>query len=483
MQLLSIYIDKYKNLIDFHWEIGAENASSALLLMGKNASGKTNILEAIIKIFDFLMHSKQQKSPFTFFIEYKIENSKIKIECDKGYSIDEVSINDVIVPLSEINRIENTFRPRNRTDLKNLLPDNIILYYSGFAGRFNNISHKFKQEYARVFRNQKYVGLPPLILLEPIHNKMIMLALFSFEENSLVYDGFLKKYFNIEGLNSFEIHIKEHTGWIEDHSYNNFFDTRGIVRNFLEKIHKIQLETGADEYSFRKLSPKDSSRVKRVDYKFKGNETLLQLKEIFGYEDDIFKLLNILYTTKNLANIIIKVQKSGIKTPIDFNLLSEGEQQFLAIRGMIYLLQGKNSLFLWDEPDTYLNPSWQWDLIPSLEKDDNDVHFIQRDQFILTTHSPVLLTTVKKQAYYVENGVLSCINHSYGLTIDESLEKQNINIRVEELDTQLKQYFRLIEIGNANSEEARKMRATLEKELGETHRELQRADVLINFYE
>ena len=467
MQLLNLYIDNYKNLVDFNWDIGEENVTSALLLMGKNASGKTNILEAIIKIFDFLMHSKRQKPPFAFSIKYKLENFTVTITCNKENSIDKVSINDEIVPLFDINRINNKLIPRSQTELKNLLPDNIILYYSGFAGRFNDITSKFKKEYTKIFRNQQNVELPPLIAIEPIHYKMILLALFSFEANNHVYNDFLMKYFNIEELSFFEIFIEEHAGLNKDKSNKN----QGVVRNFLDSIYEIQLQNDVDGCS--------SSRVKKSVFSFNGNNALFKLKKIFGYENDIFKLLNILYTTKNLINIIVRVKKRGITNPIDFDLLSEGEQQFLAIKGMIYLLQGKNSLFLWDEPDTYLNPSWQWDLIPSLENENS----IQTDQFIITSHSPVLLTTVKKQAYYIENGVLSNVNNSYGLTIDESLEKQKINIRIEELDKKLNKYFELIESGNANSEEAKELRLTLEDLLGVNHQELQRADVLISFYE
>jgi predicted ATP-dependent endonuclease of OLD family len=488
MQLLDLQITDYKNLNGFHWVITEEFASPALLLMGKNASGKTNVLEALINIFDFLIHSKSKKAPFGFSITYKIEVIQIKIECEKNQSIEGVSINDSFVSVSEIKRVNNTWKvPYSFTDLDNILPENIILYYSGFSGRFWNVSNKFKQEYSRIFRKQKAVALPPIIALEPIHYKMILLSLFSYtresiEEKHPIYDKFFKKYFNIDSIDSFEIHIKKHTGWIKDHTFENFFDTDGIVRNFIEQIHLAQLDEN-DDYPELIRSKQYPERVNKVKYKFEGNTALLKLKETFGYEEDIFKLLNILHTTKNLAYIDIKVKKESIDTAIAFNALSEGEQQFLAIKGMIYLLQGKNSLFLWDEPDTFLNPAWQWDLIPNLESNGDAIGAIQRDQFILTTHSPVLLSTVKKQAYYIEKGEVSSIRNTYGLTVDESLEKQSINTRIKSLDEKFKIYFEMIEQGKANSEEALEIRTELEEKLGENHEEIQRADVLISFYE
>lgn len=494
MQLLDLQIASYKNLNEFHWEITEEFASPALLLMGKNASGKTNVLEALINIFDFLIHSKNKKAPFTFSITYKIEVVKINISCTKNEMLEGVSIDEKFVPVSEIRRINNTWKVPHYTDLDNIIPENVILYYSGFSQRFSNISNRFKQEYSKIFRKQKAVALPPVIALEPIHYQMILLALFSYSEDAPIYYDFFKKYFDIESIDSFEIHIKKHTGWIKDHSFEKYFDTVGIVRNFIEQIHEIQKLEENPEFPKLVRSPKDKERINKVIYKFKGNNALFKLKEIFGYEDDIFKLLNILYTTKNLARIDIKVKKANIELPIHFDWLSEGEQQFLAIKGMVYLLLGKNSLFLWDEPDTFLNPAWQWDLIPNLEKGNGYVEddyveegylesSIQRDQFILTTHSPVLLSTVKKQAYFIEKGQITPLRNTFGLTVDESLEKQSINTRIKSLGEKLKSYFELIEQGKSKEEEALTLRGELENKLGENHEELQRADVLISFYE
>ena len=489
MQLLDLQITNYKNLSGFNWEITEEFASPALLLMGKNASGKTNVLEALINIFDFLIHSKNKKAPFTFSITYKIEVVKINIACEKGAMLEGVSIDEQFVPVSEIRRINNTWKVPHYTDLDNIIPENVILYYSGFSQRFSNISSRFKQEYSKIFRKQKAVALPSVMALEPIHFQMILLALFSYNEEAAIYQDFFKKYFDIESIDSFEIHIKKHTGWIKDHSFENYFDTDGIVRNFIEQIDIAQKDEGNDELPQLIRSPKFHERINRIVYKFQGNRALFRLKEVFGYEDDIFKLLNILYTTKNLARIDIKVKKENIDQPIHFDWLSEGEQQFLAIKGMIYLLQGKNSLFLWDEPDTFLNPAWQWDLIPNLEKGNGYVeegyfeNAIQRDQFILTTHSPVLLSTVKKQAYYIEKGEIIPLRNTFGLTVDESLQKQSINTRIKSLDEKLRTYFELIEQGKSKEEEATNLRAELESKLGDNHEELQRADVLISFYE
>ncbi|WP_183576204.1 AAA family ATPase [Mucilaginibacter sp. X5P1] len=221
----------------------------------------------------------------------------------------------------------------------------------------------------------------------------------------------------------------------------------------------------------------NSSLVNMIKYHFKGDKPLQDLKKVFGYESDIFKILNILYVTKNLANIIITVKKEGIKQPISFNSLSEGEQQFIAIKGMIYLLQGKETLFLWDEPDTFLNPSWQWNLLPDLQKDKS---LIQRDQFIMTSHSPIILSTVEKHAYFMEEGKINSIPKVYGRTVNDALSEQGLNIQGEDNLTEIDKLFELIEEREFTM--AKETLNILEDKYGKNHPDLIRAGVLFNLY-
>ena len=63
MRITKLYIKEYKNLKDFHWEPNPE--SPVAVIVGKNASGKTNLLEAIMMIFLeilHLSHGKDQKA-------------------------------------------------------------------------------------------------------------------------------------------------------------------------------------------------------------------------------------------------------------------------------------------------------------------------------------------------------------------------------------------------------------------------------------
>ena len=78
----------------------------------------------------------------------------------------------------------------------------------------------------------------------------------------------------------------------------------------------------------------------------------------------------------NKFNIVTK----GQILPID--ALSSGEKQILLIMLRVFLLEGKESYVLLDEPENSLDISWQYKLIDTLTKLNPNA------QFFITTHSP-----------------------------------------------------------------------------------------------
>ena len=82
----------------------------------------------------------------------------------------------------------------------------------------------------------------------------------------------------------------------------------------------------------------------------------------------------------NKFNIVSK----GKILPID--ALSSGEKQILLIMLRVFLLEGKESYVLLDEPENSLDISWQYKLIDMILQLNPNV------QIILTTHSPMIFS-------------------------------------------------------------------------------------------
>ncbi|HMS74677.1 AAA family ATPase [Gordonia sp. (in: high G+C Gram-positive bacteria)] len=128
------------------------------------------------------------------------------------------------------------------------------------------------------------------------------------------------------------------------------------------------------------------------------------------------------------------------------------------------LLKSVPGIVLIDEIDLHLHPTWQQQIVPSMRRAFPHV------QFITTTHSPQVLSTVPAKHIRVlgAEGVTG-VNYSEGLQSDVVLQKvmgtppmpDNI-----EISQTLYRYADLVAQGGGLSDDARRMRQILDERLG-----------------
>ena len=71
MRLLKLKVKRYKNLKNI--EIDFSNTDGKILLVGKNGSGKSNLLEVLSAIFSSVYNAENNVTPsFEYDLEYKI---------------------------------------------------------------------------------------------------------------------------------------------------------------------------------------------------------------------------------------------------------------------------------------------------------------------------------------------------------------------------------------------------------------------------
>jgi predicted ATP-dependent endonuclease of OLD family len=134
MRITHLYIKNYKNLKDFTWELSPH--SPVITIVGKNASGKSNLLSAIVHIFGrcntFLggkaVRGKTIKD-FEFSITYQTEfrgnNTSITFKYeDEKYAL--YQNNDPLDALQD----------------EGVLPARIFVYYAGESKALSNIIHE-----------------------------------------------------------------------------------------------------------------------------------------------------------------------------------------------------------------------------------------------------------------------------------------------------------------------------------------------------
>ncbi|MFZ4664669.1 MAG: AAA family ATPase [Caldilineaceae bacterium] len=136
-------------------------------------------------------------------------------------------------------------------------------------------------------------------------------------------------------------------------------------------------------------------------------------------------------------------------------------------------------ILLIDEIELHLHPGWQQSIIPNLHT------AFPNTQIIVTTHSPQVLTTVRKEQVQILTAdhtlaPLPAEIGTYGSESAFALEMIfGVHTRPPQIEsvTKLRDYLTLVESRQSASERARKLRAELEQDLGVADPSLIRADM------
>ncbi|MBE9005383.1 AAA family ATPase [Fortiea sp. LEGE XX443] len=180
------------------------------------------------------------------------------------------------------------------------------------------------------------------------------------------------------------------------------------------------------------------------------------------------------------------VQKKGEELIV--NQLSDGEKCLLAMvgdlarrlaianPGLSEPLQG-SGIVLIDEIELHLHPKWQREIIPALTRT------FPNCQFIVTTHSPQVVSHVKPEGIYIlektDEGVIAKRpESSFGRDSNQILEDlMDVPARPQNIKDRLLELFRLIDAGDLVG--ARELRQQLASEIGADEPDFVKADVLI----
>ena len=135
------------------------------------------------------------------------------------------------------------------------------------------------------------------------------------------------------------------------------------------EFYMFDMKTGPSMMYYR-MSMIDASAEKQAEMKVRIEDFRSVINGLFQETEKHIVIEG------NKFNIVSK----GQILPID--ALSSGEKQILLIMLRVFLLEGKESYVLLDEPENSLDISWQYKLIDTLTKLNPNA------QFFITTHSP-----------------------------------------------------------------------------------------------
>ena len=395
MRIDYVNITEFKNLKGF--EINLDENFMETVLLGQNATGKSNFIESLVLIFKYL--DLEKPCDFEYTIKYKCRGKDILVVFAEGkYSFE---VDEKKITVAEFNRNKNEY-----------LPKYVFTYYSGISNRLKeHFDQHQKRFYDKIIKpdveHSEIDNLRRLFYVQTVHSYFVLLAYFSFEEQEKESIEFLKTVLGIEDLESI-LFVLHKPGW-NGKGDERFWGADGMVKDFLKTVWDLSIAPIYDKVSvpidFRK-----NTKQERLYLYISTKEKLKKLAEVYTSNTEFFKALESTYISDLIEEVRVKVKKRNVNGELNFKELSEGEQQLLTVIGLLKFTRDEESLILLDEPDTHLNPIWKWRYLQYLK----DVVNTKKDatQIILNTHDPLVIGSLVKEQVRIfseYNGIITAL--------------------------------------------------------------------------
>ncbi len=392
-------------------------STACSVIIGENGSGKSTLLELILNIFDFVFKKLERPRYHVtidgYCLRYKIEREGVshQVEIESGYYEDSKP-EELHIKIDD----RPFFVEVSPEHIKSVLPTNILVYYAGDTDRLERLCSYYFEHNARTLANNggDYTMIPlklptrsPFIYSDIIHLDTVLLSLLV---NNLDSDTIEK--LDIDKASVAAVIKLKRPGWATTNESEELWGNKSkLIEEFVSGLigRSTQTEVEGDK---RITIDIDVNAIR--DYLTELN---VQKKGML-----LFDMLELLRTNELLDNISLNWHKRGGNIDSDIisaDYFSEGEKQVILTSALVEFWDEEQCLFLMDEPDTFLHPSWQSVFLPELQK------HLKGSHMIITTHSVLMLSTIKEgcDLYMMKKGKMIDFNlNTYGMDANDIIK-------------------------------------------------------------
>ncbi|MFJ2690198.1 AAA family ATPase [Pseudomonas sp. NPDC087336] len=419
--------------------------SNVTVLVGNNGAGKTTLLKSLAISLSWLV-------------------ARIRTEKGSGNHLTEDDVrNGAIAALILIGVVDESLARSNQSETES---EDVVFTWGiarGRQGRKADIHSSLGgvSRLADHYRNQLTVddkASLPLIAYYPVERSVLEIPL------------------KIRTKHSFD----QLDGY--DNALNRGVDFRRFFEWFRER-EDSENETGVSDTALAEISAKfgKNSDIWKTLSQLKASSRDRQLTAVRSAIAAFMPGFSNLRVQRK-PRLHMAIDKDGVT--LNVSQLSQGEKSMMALVGDIARrlammnqsldnpLEG-DGIVLIDEVDLHLHPKWQRSLIRQLSET------FPNCQFVLTTHSPLVISDAKDVLCYVlDDGELREHNGLYGLDANQVLlEVMDTDVRNSEVQKRLNQLLKHLQDGDLES--AKGLFSALANELPEGHLELAKAALLI----
>ncbi|MCT7467001.1 AAA family ATPase [Aliarcobacter cryaerophilus] len=435
LKINKLYLDNYRCFkdftIDFHDQL--------TVLVATNGKGKTAILDAIAVAFGTFVNSTGLARGSVF---HRSDVQKIKARETKTNEMEEVyplvlEANGVIN--NEVTHWSRELhKPKGATTTKDTKP---LIQYG------QDIRKKVVQKVDEILPLISYYGtgrlwgLKKITLNKKQHETSRLSGYIDCLDPLSSYKSFESWYVDI-CLAELELKIEEIEKNNLDISNNEFTVIRKSIQQAVN--HIVEKNTGWKDIVYKKRA-----------------ETIVAQNETFGE----LSLMQLSDGIRNMIGLVADIAYRAVK--LNPHLENAPKQT--------------PGIVLIDEVDMHLHPKWQQTVLTDLTKAFPNI------QFIVTTHSPQVLSTVKKEQIRIlgDNVVSTPSTHSFGEDSSVLLaELMNVSpLPPLEIVEKRKEYQRLIEDREYESPRAKQLQKELIENYGENSEFIIQTEMLIRRFE
>lgn len=369
MRLRSVWISEYKNLKDF--SIAFDGDGFIDIFVGKNGSGKSNFHEAVIEIFDHLYDFDTEGTgpAFDYEIGFEISGEETKLR----WRTSELSINGVSAP-----------RGLGRTKL----PDHLLVYYSGHNPNVGELIDKYEDRFEGRIDGPGFADSPRIVAVTEELKDLFLAMMLVLPDNHVGRQALvtrlgirnvlpeirltLQRPLYARGRGSAQFDIDDLQG-------KKYWSPRGATSDFLARI----------EQCFSPTPERGPIRTEGYQSEIDAYFLFLNLDRIRAEfaGDGICSLFRQFYSLKvlgMLAAVSVEVELESGFTGGTAGF-SDGQFQMVYMLAAAELFKDRNIISLFDEPDAFLHPEWQFDFLKQI--DAISAQAARTNHILLNSHS------------------------------------------------------------------------------------------------
>ncbi|WP_375403989.1 AAA family ATPase [uncultured Sphingomonas sp.] len=364
MRLRSVRIGNYKNLKDFTVRFDGDGFID--IFVGRNGSGKSNFLEALILIYDHLFDfDPEGEGPgFDYALAYEIDGGGMQVEWrDRTLFIDN--------------------RPR-RGFGRTPQVDNVIVYYSGQNRHVADMIERYEKRFRARIRGADLADSLRFIGIGPEYKQLLILLLLLLPDDRHAR-RFVEGKLGILGSGGTATISLSRPVFARRRDYDHldpadlFWGLGGVTRAFLDDLIAC-IEGGATPGA---LHDRDTDR-----YNIEISVALFRRRFVDRPWDELFRLFNNLKILEMLSDISVPITLGGLESS-NLGLFSDGQFQSVYLFAIAELFKDRNCITLLDEPDAFLHPEWQFDFLKQTEAISADA--ARTNHILMSSHSAATL--------------------------------------------------------------------------------------------